>query len=165
MNKKLLSIILILNLLFLTSCSHKNEYITRFSSEPWDISIEDAEATKTIEILVYHDGYFVNKIVEIEKLILKSGAKEHLDFVKYMTDITFNQDPFKVNGFNYSYEISDTTFTLTSIYDYTKMDIKKIIENGNELVSEDFINNNYQIVYDKLKESYAILGLTCEEYK
>lgn len=170
MYKKLLtlSILAIIGMITMISgCKTNNESLTVFKMESFNVPFNETEITRSITLNVYHKDGYVNKtdMVEVNTVVnANSDDMNELKTCTMATDMAFDSDMFKVNGFEHSIEFADTSYTLKTTYDYSKINIKKEIENGKEFLHiKGMIDEDYKIPYEKVKEAYTLMGYTCEE--
>lgn len=148
----------------LTSCNTNDYSITICKKEPIATFANESETILTIEILVYHQDGLVKKTEMVEEAILKNGNMRDLELYSAGVEETFNNEVFSINGFNYSAELTDTSFIFTTTYDYTKIDIKQVLEHGKELFHvKDVVDENYEIPYDTLIKTFTELGFVCKK--
>lgn len=185
--QRIITIILIMIVLTLTGCSPDSASLTSSPRSSLDVDslvnrskddaltickaelksyASEAEVTRKMTTYVYNKDGYVTKTVCVEENKLINGDMEDLKAYEQTVNLTFNSEIFKVEGFTFSTKLSGETFTLTTAYDYTKINIKEALESGKELYHvRDVIDENFKVPYDKLIKEYADMGFTCEEEK
>ncbi|MTI70576.1 MAG: hypothetical protein FH751_10040 [Firmicutes bacterium] len=151
-------------LLFLSSCTSSKETCSTFNYESFETQILDSTAFRTYKVNVYHNNGFVTKVKSIENYILVEGSIDDFKFSSEVNKITFSDERFNYDGFEYSDEITDSSFEFIMTFDYTKLDLKEITENKNDLIPfTNIVNSDNKIPYDKIYKELIDIGFELED--
>ena len=170
MIKKLLTLTIIIILLItitLSGCNSSSESLAVFKMEPFTIYFNDTEITRTLTLDVYYkDGYVTRtEMTEVNTVI--DGNEFIMSELKKNTNLSveaFSSEVFKMKGFNFSCEFADSSYTFITTYDYSKINIKKELDNGKKFIHvTGMIDEDFKVPYEKLKEAYIIIGYSYEE--
>lgn len=169
MYKKLLtlSILTIIGMITMISgCKTNKESLTVFKAESC-VPFRETQIKRTITFYVYHQDGYVTKtdMVQINTVIdATDDDMKELRLVTELINTTLDAEKFKMNGFKHSIRFSDTSYTLTTTYDFSKINIEEAFSNGKEILHiKGMVDEDYKIPYDKIKEIYTYIGYTCEE--
>ena len=166
MSKKIFAVIFIMTaiLTVFPGCGLTGDHQTICKKWPFKREIRGGNVQVSLTIYLFHnDEGFVTKSEMVEEYLLLNGNINSLKTYASSADETFKNEIFQVQDFEYSSKLKDRSFTITTTYDYTKMDIKEELDDGKEFYHvKGLIDENYMIPYDKVIEAYTELGFVCE---
>lgn len=151
-------------ILLLASCTLNKETCSTFHYESFETQVLDSTAFRTYRVNVYHNNGFVSKIESIENYTLVEGSIDDLKASSETNKITFSDERFNYDGFEYWDKITDSSFEFIVTFDYTKLELKEIIENKNDLIPfTDIANSDYKISYDKVYKELINIGFKVDD--
>lgn len=121
------------------------------------INQDGIEYTATYEISLDSDDY-VKKVETTEVLV--SDDSSYLDATKQTTEELYSASNKAYGGYDYSVKVSGNKLTAKCTIDYSKMDVKKFVEDNPSL--ESFASSDNKVKLEGVKRIYEALGAKCE---
>ena len=151
-NKKYLLIVVFVGVL-LVGCGN-NEKIVKCTSS---FNQNGIDYNATYEIYV-DDNDYVKKVVTTE--ILKSDDENYLEESKESVESLYESASKEYGGYTYSVNVKGNTLNSKCTIDYTKMNVKKYVEDNPTLTN--FADDKNNVKLSGVKEIYSMLGAKCE---
>ena len=105
------------------------------------------------------DGY-VTRVTSEQKAAFTS-MEVLQDFQEQLTQ---NYETFKgYGGYQYSITVEDNVLNIQTDIDYTKYDVKKLMEDTNDSL-KTYLTEDYRFSLKNMISMYKQIGATCEEY-
>lgn len=168
MLKRILIIILssLITLLFV-SCNTTASSVEIGRNGPIEVEFGESRiiGTQTIYIHYYND-YVIKTIYTEESKLTKNGKYDDLKNYANAIENTFSKDMFKVEGFEYSSELDDTSFTSKITIDYTKLNENDLSDDVKEFFygkGLNMIDKDSNVIYDKMLETYTKFGFVFDK--
>jgi uncharacterized lipoprotein YehR (DUF1307 family) len=151
MKKGIIVLLIALTMLCVIGCEAKEEK-SEFIYGPKDIELFKGDAVQEVRTTVFHKGEIVRKLEMKDKIVLEIPNKSYIRNYNGLINESYQDESFQYEGFSYSTEYTDDTHILTLILEFEKIDIEKMKGKEMWFVSEvdDLINENFEIVYDKV---------------
>jgi len=120
MLKRIFIIISLLIILLFISCNTNMDNIEIGNNGPFEVKYGESKILDTQTVYIYYYDNYVEKTIYKEKITLsQNGDLEDLKNYAETNENTFSLDMFQVDGFNYSSQLNDTSFTSEITIDYT----------------------------------------------
>lgn len=149
---KYLVLALLLGVL-VTGCGSSNKTLKCTNKK----SLDSIEYEATYEI-VYDKNDFVKEVTTIETVV--SEDEEYLEQAKESAEQLYKEANDAYGGYSFTVSISGNKMTSKCTIDYTKMDVKKYVEDSG---LTDFADSDNNVKLSGVTSIYKNLGAKCEE--
>ena len=151
-NIKYLLLFVLLGVLF-AGCG-SNEKVIKCTNT---INQGGIDYSATYEIYVDNND-IVKKVTTTE--ILKSDDNDYLEQSKESAESLYESASKEYGGYTYSVKVNGNTLTSKCTIDYTKMNVKKYVEDNPTL--NTFADENNNVTLSGIKNLYSQFGAKCE---
>lgn len=148
-------LVVLLAVVFVTGCGSSNKTLKCTNK----IEVEGINYSATYEI-VYDSDEHVKEVTSTETI--KSDDEDYLTEAKESSEQLYKSNDKTYGGYNYKISVSGDTLTSKCTIDYSKMDVKKYVEDTG---LEDFADKDNNVKLSGVISIYEQLGATCEEKK
>lgn len=111
------------------------------------------------EYNIYAQGNTVNKVKTKEAVT--SDQDSILGYFETTLNSTYEKYSKEYDGYKYEIVKDGNTVTSNVEIDYSKMDMKKFVQDNT--VAKSYVNDDSKFTVDGLKRMYKSAGATCEE--
>lgn len=140
--------------LFVTGCG-SNEKTMKCTTS---INNNSLDYSATYEIS-YTEDEIVKSVKTTE--VLKSDDSDYLNQAKESAEDLYKNANSEYGGYSYNVKVSGNTLTSKCTVDYTKMNVKKYVEDNPSLTNFSDKDNNVKL--DGVIQIYEALGAKCEK--
>lgn len=103
----------------------------------------------------YKDDYVTKQVIEEEYQSINEDTNELLGY-KENAEYVYNQDMFKLDGFKFSTELTETTLKVITTIDYTKIKNNDLSNDAKRFFFvEDIVDENGEMPIDELIDYYV----------
>ena len=162
MKKSILFVVALVFAFILTGCGDSVSKPAKSSNEKeMECTVKTSNESYSINstYTIYYEGDIVNKVYSKEEI--KSSDESLLKNTKSTVEATYKEANKQYGGYNYSVKIDGDVLISEATIDYKKMDLEKYIKDTPAYSL--YIDDDNNIIVDKLKQSYISMGATCTE--
>lgn len=163
MYKKTSFLVSILLVLAFASCNLGDANIAIYKLDPIETKLAESNATQTITVHIHHKNKFVTKTVAIEEYLLSENGNinDLKEYAAAIEDMFNGQEIFQTEGFEYSVELINRSLLVTTIKDFTRININDLSDSVKEFFygsDLSLVDEESRVLYDKIIESYTDWG-------